>query len=213
MSEKAINALTVSAEKLIGYFYAGLLTMAILAIENQNFVESFVKATGGFLAAIICFAVGICIFTIYFRILGGFAIYLFQHAIHILFDLLCRRKPHERTSTIGLLVYLKVPLLRTRGAYEKIKESFFTQQERSGIQIAHGELHVVYLTSVITFSTYFIIKCTTGTPSNIYLLIAIISFLAALIGDTRQHSHEAFLIKIKIEDIKEFLSEHGYIKK
>jgi hypothetical protein len=119
----------------------------------------------------------------------------------------------KRTSTIGLMCDSGVPLWRARGAYNFVRERFLTKEDKADLQVEHGELHVLYLTFVITFLYFLYLEFTLNQGhARIYLLISIVSYIAALVGDTRQHSKEcAFLEQNKIE-MDEFLSKHGFLR-
>ena len=213
ISGKALGALASSAERFIGYFYAGILPLAILAIEKNSLVKECVGATGGVLAAIICLGLGIGIYTVYFRIIGELFIYPMQHGMHILLDWISRRTPQRYTSTILVLRGFGVPLYSCRTAYQAIKDELFTGQERSNIQISHGELHVIYLTAVITTTAYVLLRYSSGSASSLYLVVAGTCFFAGLLADTRQHSREAFRLRAMKNDAITFLKEHGFIRK
>jgi hypothetical protein len=47
LSDKVVQVIASAAERLIGYFYAGLLPVIILSIERGSVVKAFVEATGG----------------------------------------------------------------------------------------------------------------------------------------------------------------------
>lgn len=212
ISDKAVNAFASSAERLIGYLYAGMLPLIILTIERQENVASFVHATGGILVVIMTVSVGIGIYTVYFRIIGELFLYPIQHGLHMLIDVLTLKKGNNRTSTIGLLVSYGVPISRCRDAYESIKDTFFIKEEKTRLQVDHGELHILYLTATISFFTYIVLNNIINIQTqNYYLWLALITITAAFIGDTRQHSREASMIRTQEIEIKKFLNEKGFI--
>lgn len=199
------------AERIIGYIYAGLLPLLILTIEEKSIVKGCVDTTGAVLLTLICIGLGVGVFSIYFKIVGELFLYPLQHIFHILFDFIVRRSGDKRSSTVGLLVHFGVPILRARDAYQTIKDEYFQDFEKIEIQISHGELHVVYLTSLITFLTYIILEYFRGNASSIYLYLSIISLLAGIISDSRQHSKESSRIRAHKRNIIVFLKEKGFI--
>jgi hypothetical protein len=209
ISEKAIIVFANAAERFIGYCYSGFLPVCIAALENPDFVKKTVEATGGLLTAIICVVLGIGIYTIYFRVLGNFFIFPLQHVIHYLIDLILRRSPEARTSSVGLIIGYGVPKKCARIAYHKVRDKFFTGRYQIEIQLSHGELHVLYITAVITLGSYIILNSHGLSPTPIYMYASASCFIAALIGDTHQHAVEAALVKAKQSEVKEFLQQEG----
>lgn len=211
VSDRTVSLLAAYAERMIGYIFSGLLPLLILTIEAKSMVKGYIEATGGILAALICIGLGIGIFSIYFRIIGELILYPLQHCIHILLDFCIRRRGDKQSSTVGLLVHYGVPILRCRDAYQTIKDEFFKKRERTEMQFSHGEIHVVYLTSVITMVAYFVVNYTKGQASKLYIFISVVSLIAAIISDTRQHSKEAYRIRAEKNAVIKFLSDRGYI--
>ena len=84
ISEKAVSAIASSAERYIGYVYAGILPLVILTVENGARVKQLTESLGGVLAAISAFVLGIGIYTIYANVLGAFFLFPVQHAAHLL---------------------------------------------------------------------------------------------------------------------------------
>ena len=110
ISGQTFKGLADSAERLIGYLYAGVLPLAILAVEKPDFVKQVVGATSGLLAVIIAISLGIGIYTLHFRVFGELLIYPFQHIVHIIIDkVLLRRTPERSSSTMRILHDLDVP--------------------------------------------------------------------------------------------------------
>lgn len=209
ISDNAIYAVSSAAERIIGYFYAGILPIVILTIQFPHDVKSFVETTGGLFAIIISMAVGIGIYTVYFKLFGEMVLYPLQHVIHLGLDLF----RGERTSSIGLLRDMGVRFSDLRDAYSAIRNEFFGKEIRIILEVDHGELHVLYLTALITFTAYFVIWITTGAiPSNAYLVISALSSIAALIADTRQHTRECHLMKREQESIEKYLKEHHFLR-
>lgn len=213
ISDNALTAVSSSAERFIGYIYAGVLPLIILVIENSDVVGSFVSAIGGLLSVIIIIACGIGIYTVYFRVVGELLLFPFQHLFHYLLDAAMLKDKENRTSTIGLLVGYGVPILRAREAYESIKDMYFSRHERTIMHIDHGELHILYITATITMGFYVISAEYMGnSASPHYLWVATVSYFSALIGDTRQHSKESAVIRKQKDEVTKFLSERGLLR-
>jgi hypothetical protein len=194
LSEKAVKVIGDSAERFIGYLYSGILILILLTIEDRQFVESFVKATGGILTAIICMSAGIGVYAIYFRLIGELFLFPLHYIMHTILDVVTGRWGEKRTCSLGVLHLYGVNFLSLRGSYEFIKRAFLNKEEGADIGVAHGELHVLYITS------------------SLYLFISLVVYVAALIGDIRQHKSETFILKANKSKVVELLKRAGYIK-
>jgi hypothetical protein len=209
LSEKAVSAIASSAERFIGYVYAGIVPFCVVAIENGRFVKQITESLGGVLTAITAFVVGIGIYTIYVRVLGELLIFPLQHFLHHMADRLLRKSDDQSSSPVWLVHHWGVPLKHSRGAYHKIRNHFFTGQDQVEIQVSHGELHVLYLTAISGLAVYFLMQNLGQSPSPFYLIISAIVYVAALVADTRQHAIEAASMRTKVEDIRSFLYAEG----
>lgn len=214
MDEKTslLQTLGVTPEQIIGYAYAGLLAAACFAIVDSQSIKSFIDSIGSLLSTLIFLGLGIGIYTFYFLVLGEFILYPFQHFLHRLMDKIRKKSGAQHTSTIAFIGYLGVPIGYRRAAYEAIKSDFYDVEERKRIQLAHGELHVLYLTAVELSVTALYLRFALGNSNLQFIVMALIAYLGALIGDTRQHSLEAHKLKTYgQEKVKNFLLEIGYI--
>jgi len=214
MDEKnsLLQTLGVTPEQIIGYAYAGLFAAACFAIVDSQSIKTFIDSLGALLSTLIFLGLGIGIYTFYFLVLGEFVLYPFQHFFHGLMDKIRNRTGARHTSTIAFIGYLGVPAGYRRAAYEAIKSNFYDVDERRRIQLAHGELHVLYLTAVELSITAIYLKFVLGNGNVQFAVMALIAYLGALVGDTRQHSLEAYKLKTYgQEKVKAFLSEIGYI--
>lgn len=209
--DEIVKRLSVTPEQLIGYAYGGLLSVLISAIIQPTFVESLVKSLGGILVTLVALAIGVGIYVLYFKVIGEFILYLFQHGVHFVFDWMRRTPREKRTSSTSYLGYLGVRWGLRRAAYEEIKASFYDIKTCRRIQVAHGELHVLYLTAVETLfaAGYLAAKGGDYTP---WFWVTGIVYLAALIADTRQHFIEASMLRAQDEtEVKNFLTKGGYL--
>lgn len=215
VSHRALESLAAAAERLIGYFYAGLFPVLILTIERPAFVKGFVESTGGIFATIICLALGIGIYTAYFRIVGELALFPILHSFHLIEErILSRvRGTSDPISTIGLLTKCGVPPIYGRTAYCLVRDRFFSHSEKALLEVEHGELHVLYLTAVLSVVAYVLLWLHTGqTPSLLYILLAVVSYVAGLIADLRQHAKECLYLKFKQPELIEFLRKAGLVQ-
>lgn len=207
-----LKSLGVTSEQMIGYAYAGLLAALCYAIVDAQSIKALIEALGAFLSTLVFLGLGIGIYTFYFLVLGEFILYPLQHLIHLLIDKICKQTGKKHTSAISLIGFFGVPLGYRRSAYEAIKSSFFNIEDRKRIQLAHGELHVLYLTAVEFTVVAIYLRFFLGNTNPNIVILAIIAYIGALIGDIRQHSLEAYkLNSYGQEKVKEFLSSQGFI--
>ena len=211
LSERAIGALGTSAERLIGSTYAGFLSFAVLLLQYPAQVKSLTESAGSGLIAVTCIAVGLGIYSFYFKVLGEFVLFPFQHAVHMLADVLRSKRGERRTSPIGQLLHFGVPVFDVRSAYDRVRIRLYEGHDSTEVQIAHGEIHVLYITSVILAVAYASATYLGKSPSELYIYIAAASLAASLISDTRQHSTEAKRFRRRIPDIRRYLVEEGYV--
>lgn len=205
-----VSRLGVTPEQLIGYGYAGLLAMGILAqIEPINLQET-IKVLGAFLTLIVALALGVGLYVFYFRILGEFILYPTQHLIHGLLDCARGKTGKKHTSCVHYIGTLGVPLGCRRAAYEAIKASFYSEDECRRIQLSHGELHVLYLTAMETAGAAIYLSMQ-GKSIAPWSIAAIVFYLGALLGDIKQHSMESIMLRARGEEfLRKYLTRAGY---
>ncbi|HEX9670795.1 MAG TPA: hypothetical protein VGC93_15085 [Thermoanaerobaculia bacterium] len=205
-----VKGLAVTPEQLLGYAYAGLLSAVIAAALEPSRVQGFVGSLGGLLASLAALGIGVGIYVLYFKVVGEFLIYPLQHALHRLVDYARGRRAAFSTSSVAYLGYLGVRFGHRRAAYEAIKAFFFEGKARRRIQLAHGELHVLYLTAVEAAAAASYLAGH-KRPYTHWLWSAAIVFGAAIVADTRQHMIEASMLRAHDpEEVQQFLSNGGY---
>lgn len=212
ISEKAVSAIASSAERFIGYAYAGILPAVLLAFEDPAKVKKIVDSLGGVLSAISCFVVGIGVFTIYSKIIGELFLFPFQHAVQHLIDKMQKKTSRTGSSPVWLLRSYGVSAQHARRAYTKVRGVVYKGQENIDIQVSHGELHVLYLTAVSLVVASMLLRYLGNEPSPFYIAVASIVYLAALVVDTKQHAIEAACFIEKSDEVKNYLKQEGLIK-
>ena len=129
----------------------------------------------------------------------------------MLSDALRKKRGEHRTSPIGLLLHMGVPLFDVRAAYDRVRIRLYDGHDGTEVQVAHGEIHVLYITSVVLVVAYVASAYTGKNASDIYLYIAAASLIASLISDTRQHAIEAKRFRTRVDYIRTCLAEEGYV--
>lgn len=168
---------------------------------------------GGVLSVFAVIAIGFVIFIFYRYIIGEYIIFPIQHIIHYLFDIILKRTKEKTTSSINLLKHLEVPNGIRRDAYTSIRDAFIDDKTRARWDLIHGEIHALYITSIIFLGISVFLKLNIN-GNNIWLwaLIGIIVLISAIIADTHQHMVETRMIKaLNREDLKKFLIQEGHI--
>ena len=202
----------VTPEQLIGYAYAGLLAVIISAIIQPTLIKDLVASLGGFLIALAALGLGIGIYALYFKVIGELLLYPIQHKVHRLLDFVRRIPAEKYTSSVAYLGHLGVPRGYQRASYEALKASFYDPETCRRVQVAHGELHVLYLTAVESFVAA-IYLAANGCDYTLWGWGTAVVYVAALIADTKQHVIEAAMLRAKPEsEVKDFLSKGGYLR-
>jgi hypothetical protein len=211
ISDKAIQAISSAAERLIGYIYAGLFPAVIIIIEKGNIVENLVRSVGGIFTALICITVGIGIFSFYNKIVGELVVFSLQHFLHFAMDKLTLKSAERGTSDIRFLIRLGVPWTRAREAYMFLRDNLADRRYKVTLELEHGEIHVLYLTACICLGTYILLdRIRTQPPTEWYLYIAAAAYLAATLADIRQHARECAWLRNRKNEVIGLLRENGY---
>ena len=202
----------LTPEHLLGYTYAGLLTLLYCVILFPAEIKGLIDTLGGLISVFMVVGLGIGVFVFYFRIIGDFFIYPFQHIVHFLIDRIRNVEGSNSTSIIWYLGNFGVPLGMRRAAYQTCKAEFISKDVRLNVFLSHGELHVLYLTSIETFIVWFYYLKSQLVNNYLLLVIGIICFLGAILGDTYQHILETRLLKAAGRTrLKNFLIKHGFV--
>lgn len=210
--DAVIVRLGLTPEQLVGYSYAGLLSTFIATLLEPDAVSRIVMALGGVLSGLVALALGVGIYVLYFKILGEFVLYPLQHLVHLALDRLRGKVGSHVTSCVRYLGGLGVPVGQRRAAYEALKASFYPEPLRRRIQLAHGELHVLYLTAVECSAAALYLQMS-GRQAQIWWVVAASVYFAALVGDLRQHTLECHMLKSRRQpEVNKFLTDGGYAR-
>lgn len=207
-----LSRLGVTPEQVVGYFYAGLFSAVVCSLVAPAATKATVDNLGPVLATLAAFALGVGIYVLYRRLIGELLLYPIYHAVHGLIDALFRRPPERRTSTTNYLGGLGVPLGCRRIAYTTIREVLFDTETQRRLDLAHGEIHVLYLTAIECWLAALYLRFEAQPVAGAWIITALLAFLAALFSDTRQHSLEVQLLRnFGAERLRTFLEESGYL--
>lgn len=204
--------------RLLRYGYGGFLLVGILSLIEPKIVKSSIAAAGSVVAPLVIFFVGVCIFVIYRYVLGEFILYQLMHAIHKILDRYMYGK-RKVSSPTGYLQSLGIGRWQKRTAYTEIRRELFEKDEQERLDLAHSEIHVLYITAIEFFAAATYLYLSTNGSSRPFLMAfflvgAVLTLIAAIITDIQQHRIEYRLLRygIKFDELAGFLRKRGYMK-
>ena len=196
---------------VLRYGYSGFLMLTAVTVQNPSAVSTWVDATGQVLAALAVFFLGACIYVLHRHVLAELLLCHVMHFCHRILDRIDGKD--VRSGPTGLLGQRGVRFGLRRAAYTEIRRRFFDAETRDSLDVAHSEIHVVYLTAVVlTLTGIYGILATPPQPHTTALFVAGgIVFLAAIATDIRQHRVEGRLLcAADQEQLTKFLSERSF---
>jgi hypothetical protein len=211
--DELYTKLGLNPERVAGYVYSGLFTSVVAAFLAPNAVRGLVDSLGGVLSTLAALALGIAVYVFYRQLIGEYFLYPLHHLLHGFLDSAFRRSGERLTSSTAFLAYLGVPFGHRRDAYTTIREIYLQEMTRTRLDLAHGELHVLYITAC---GCLVVVLCGLLSPGRdvglVWIIGGIVSYLAALVGDIHQHSLETQMLKrIDRAELLEFLFKAGYV--
>lgn len=221
LDKDLLDALGVTSERIFGYIYAGIITTFIAWLIYPTPIEHLLSAAGAIVAVLLVVAVGSGVFGIYFRVLGSLILFPLTHWLHRGFDrLLARTKVDTVTSTIGYLRRLGVR--KPEAAYLAVKDTFAPVRSTGPLGLdatandvrffhAHGEVHFLYLTTVVTFFAGVFITFFRSTPGLPWFVASVVSYIGAVVADIRLHSEETAQMRDSEEELRDFLRERRFV--
>jgi hypothetical protein len=201
--------------RLLRYGYGGFLLVGIVSLIEPEIVKLAVEATGSIVSPFVIFFVGTCIFVVYRYVLGEFILYRLTHAIHGIWDR-CFSGEDGVSSPTGYLGSLGISWWQRRVAYNEIRRGLFKDEQRERLDLAHSEIHIVYITAVELIATWLYLRAR-GNPypfsGAVIPVAAVLTLIAAIVADIGQHRIEYRLLRYGIESdkLREFLHERGFI--
>jgi hypothetical protein len=205
--------LGLNAERFAGYLYSGICFSVVMTLVLPTKVASFVDSIGGVLSLFSVVAIGFVIFIFYRYLIGEFIIFPLQHLIHHLFDKILGKSSEKTTSSIYFLKYLGVAKGIRRDAYTSIRDAFINDKIRARWDLIHGEIHALYITSIIFIGVSLFLNLNEVFITNwIWMFIGIVAIGAAFIADTHQHIVETRMIKaLDRNGLINFLIQEGHL--
>lgn len=204
----------IGLPRILRYGYGGLLLMLLAAVINPKEVAAVVGSLGTVLAPLAALGVGAGIYAIHRYVIGEVGLYPCLHLIHRIWDRL-RGRRDSTTDTVRFLATLGVKCGDRRASYTAARRHFFDSAVREQLDIAHGELHILWITvdEALLASVYLRVHGRLWLP---LLLIGLFVAGCAAYADIRQHQLERHMLRIEEGEnlgkgkISSFLRARGY---
>ena len=198
-------------EQIIGYVYTGLLSLLCLALSDSALVKQLKDSMGTLLLAVFVVTVGLAGYTVYFKIFGELILFPLQYLLHHALDFLRGRRGERHTATLSFIHYLGVPWPYCHAAYQEIKNEFYPGVTGPRIQLAHGELNVLYLTAIVLFA-FGVRGLLVADAAWPFLAVGLAFLICAFTADTIQQSLETQMIRSSDRaSLVKYLTERGLL--
>lgn len=190
----------LSLNKFLNYGYSGFLLLGIIYLNDNLFVRSLVENLGPVISVILTLSLGATAFIAYRYILGELLIYPLGHVLHKFIS--------PKTSTLVFLkdvMSVKYNVFFLRNIYNSIRRRFFSKELLGKLDLAHAEIHVIYVTAIQLIGNFFYLTLhKPNDPNKTYWLVLGLIFLAVgMVADMWQHSNECGVLKrIKNEKVE-----------
>lgn len=200
----------------IRYAYGGFLLVGLATVFAPNAVRQALTVAGPAVSLLVIFFAGACIYVVNRHVLGEFLVYPLMHVVHAILDRLTLGQD-QSSSVLHFMGTLGVPLLARRAAYTQIRREFLTGPLRVRLDLAHTEVHVLYITALeFTGASLYLFLRTAPDVRNalVCLSIGILVLIAGFITDIQQHKLEYGILTHAFTNdaLSTFLSGRGFIR-
>lgn len=199
--------------RILRYGYGGMLLVLIVAAIELEAVKTIVDVLGTIFALSITLAVGAGIYIFHRYVVGDIFLYPALHFIHQSWDKKRQLSANNLTNTVSYLEARGVKKGNGIAAYFDMRRKFFKLEERKELNIAHSELHMLWITVDETLIAT-IYLWATGYQPVVLFVISIILALFTTIAEIHQNQLECRLFKIAHRDgrLRPFLRKMDYLK-
>ena len=225
-------------DQLFRYAFGGGLLFFFAYICKPVIVGEMIKSMGVIFAPLFILGVGVAIYVFQRNVLGELFWYPLIHIVHYVLDINKRKDKKNCTSP---MIYLNLLGIKKyfirREAYTTIRrlfdfDSYQLQKNklREKFDIAHGERHVLWITTNIFILFYCYIYWWNPSAPEIFssiikpsiiinsfniapILVCLILIFAAIISDIFQLRYECYIIRKYNEygEVKQFLMDYKFI--
>ena len=203
----------IGVARIFRYSYGGLLLMVLIAINFPLSLSPIIEALGLVLAPLTAIAIGTGIYIIHRYVIGEIFLYPFLNIVHNILDRIRKRKGLLTTNPLNYLHFIGVEKTEQRAAYLAVRSQLFNPSEKKELDVAHSELHILWITVDELLVTAFYLQAKHLTTHYFFSISILVAF-CAIVADIRQHQLECHKLKItnNKEKLLPFLKEMGYLK-
>lgn len=203
----------IGVARFFRYSYGGILIFLLASIVEPTFVAGIVSSLGSILAPLVALVIGIGIYVIHRRVVGELLLYPILHVIHFVWNRVLGRRGRKSFETLDYLHSLGVNFFELRSAYAAWRESGITKTKTENINVAHSELHVLWITVDQLIVTILYVHFGQHGNITVYSWVALFIALAAAIADINQHATETRLMMVaeKQGKVSKLLQDRGFI--
>jgi hypothetical protein len=211
-------------EYLLRYGYGGLLFALLAVLIAPGVTGDLIEGLGVALAPLAAVACGAGLYVLERYVLSEWTLFMFvQYYAHRLVDCLWGHTKLDKVTDaehyIRLLISSqpdtrKCSRRRARLAYVAACRYFFDEKTKKRYGIAHGEMHVLWLTAweLLGFSLYIYLGADPRHALALALLIgACAVFAVGVMADMQVHREECHILRTQQADLTTFLRSSGYM--
>lgn len=214
-----LDTMGVTAERLFGYVYAGVLTFMVAWVIQPAPVEKLAQSVGSLVSLVLLVAVGGVVFALYYRIIGGLLLFPITHKLHQMLDQV--RGRNDAASVTSSIAFLRlVGVKDPEAAYVEVKDSFVPQNEVGPLvssvtgtrfHFAHCEINFFYLTAIVTFGSGVTVTFLDFEPIMPWFAVAGFSYALAVVADIRVHTFETTQMRNAKVELESFLQTRHFL--
>lgn len=191
--------------KLLRFMFGGCAAIVMAYLFYPTWTKGILSDLGAIPSILVIAELGIIFYLIYHSTVGS----LFIFWIAAIPSIIWLSKLEHNGKHIRWFV-------RRFTALKLIKRAPEYSDKCREVDLAHSELHMIYMTSLAVLVASFIawLKCYNGNLSFFLICASVVIFLAAVIADIYQHTYEVYLLEgLNTEGkITELLERHGFFK-
>lgn len=217
MSEK-VAITDIGVVRLLRYGYGGILLCVLGVVINPAKAKQVIEALGPVLSPLAVLAIGAVIYILHRYAVGELFLYRFIHWLHSKWDHWRGRTGTDSTDPVAYLYAIGVKSGQGREAYSIFRRHYYADHDRKqkgeNLDIAHSELHMLWLTVDETFAAGIYMSVTDRWEKAMpFLVIGIVVALAAICAEVLQTQPESGLLKAahNEQELLPFFKKYGIL--
>jgi len=204
----------IGLDYLMRYGYTGFLLAALMLQIFPEESKAFLSNAGSAVGPLCIFALGGFVYTFFRYVLGDLFLFNITHFFHFLIDKFFNNGVPS-SPTAYLRKEMGVAFGQRRQAYTEITRELFDEKTAQRLKIDHGEINMLYLTSVVACISSALLFFRKANATHILFwseIAAFVFWLFAMFMDIKQHKKEhRMVISRGRKDVEVFLKNRGYI--